>query len=387
MFLPLVAFLALLVFTRLYHIHVNSQKNFERLREAGFMHKLDNQLGILQCGRAIASSQSHSYERAFVFIGGFGDPPALWKSAIDSLQKSEKGIICLACRTPGWGRNNFEEARKVGWQEWVLAALETLEIAQQVAPRVTVVAHSTGAIVASVALSRTSKQNVDRAVFTGANFDCAPKDQGIRKIIMHPVLGALLTFLKPVVPKRIRGGRPVDTMNPDAWEGYYLMSFPLHAVREMWKLQLLLQESAATESLPYSEHSLNRVSPVRAPTTTTGSMTRKISRGGGTGKSSTKVVTAGDKLIQSDGIMSPSRALVEGAEVILLMGEHDASVGPLDRQVSICQGLLPSTTKLHAGYIPNTGHNLWCEDQGVINKLCGYVKGSGEALPSYSTVR
>ena len=48
-----------------------------------------------------------------------------------------------------------------------------------------------------------------------------------------------MKFIKPIIKKRLRKGRPVDTIN-EAYHstGYYLKELPLNGVVEMWKLQV-----------------------------------------------------------------------------------------------------------------------------------------------------
>ena len=53
-------------------------------------------------------------------------------------------------RTPGWARSDyFDEAMRVTYKEWVVAGIEAVSIARDLCDEVTVVAHSTGALVAA----------------------------------------------------------------------------------------------------------------------------------------------------------------------------------------------------------------------------------------------
>lgn len=97
------------------------------------------------------------------------------------------------------------------------------------------VAHSTGATVAlACLLGEDDGQGVDRVVFTGANLGPAPSDRKTKSMLTSRV-GKFLTYLKPVVKKKLREGKPVDVVNEHYWEnGFYLSSIPTNAVREMW---------------------------------------------------------------------------------------------------------------------------------------------------------
>lgn len=84
-----------------------------------------------------------------------------------------------------------------------------------------------------------SNFEVNRLVFTGSNFLPATHDRGSKRVLLNPLVGRILTFLKPVIKKRTRGGRPTDTINVYHHQtGFFLKDFPLNAIREMWKLQV-----------------------------------------------------------------------------------------------------------------------------------------------------
>ena len=123
------------------------------------------------------------------------------------------------------------------------------------------VAHSTGATVALACLlgeergEGFDRWGVDRCVFTGANFGPAAGDVKMKKLLTSKA-GKLLTFLKPVVRKKLREGKPVDVKNQHYWEsGFYLSSIPTNAVREMWKCmdEILEQEVREERRLERSD--------------------------------------------------------------------------------------------------------------------------------------
>ena len=69
---------------------------------------------------------------------------------------------------------------------------------------VVLIAHSTGATVAlACLLGEEDGQGVDRVVFTGANLGPAVSDRKT-KALLTSRLGKFLTYLKPVVRKKLR---------------------------------------------------------------------------------------------------------------------------------------------------------------------------------------
>lgn len=60
-----------------------------------------------------------------------------------------------------------------------------------------------------------------------------------KNLLLTPVVGKLVcAYLRTVVKKR-RNGRPIDSLNVAAYEtAFYLTCLPVHALREMWLLQV-----------------------------------------------------------------------------------------------------------------------------------------------------
>lgn len=112
------------------------------------------------------------YDHGILFLGGFGDAPAYWDRLLpymnmnidididpaagqekldcnDDNQNKKEKVFCYAPRTPGWGRTDFREARKISYKDWVLHGREAAVLVSALCSRVTVVGHSTGALVAA----------------------------------------------------------------------------------------------------------------------------------------------------------------------------------------------------------------------------------------------
>lgn len=60
-----------------------------------------------------------------------------------------------------------------------------------------------------------------------------------KRLLLKPIVGFLLTKYLGVVAKKRRMGRPIDSLNEAIYEtSFYLTCFPVHALREMWILQV-----------------------------------------------------------------------------------------------------------------------------------------------------
>eukprot|EP00588_Corethron_pennatum_P004188 CAMPEP_0194300706 /NCGR_PEP_ID=MMETSP0169-20130528/61404_1 /TAXON_ID=218684 /ORGANISM="Corethron pennatum, Strain L29A3" /LENGTH=332 /DNA_ID=CAMNT_0039050901 /DNA_START=136 /DNA_END=1134 /DNA_ORIENTATION=- len=257
--------------------------------------------------------------RGVVLIGGFGDPPSYWDRLLPLLRRRGASIAAggdgasplfiLAPRNPGWGRTDFREARCVTRKEWVLAARDSLKVASSLCSHVTVVAHSTGAPVVAAASSYVT---VDRMVFTGPNFLPATRDRSIKRLLVRPVIGKTITFIKPIISKRLReGSRPTSTISvANHRKGFYLLHFPLHAIREMWLLQ--------------------------------------------------------------DEVLSGTTEWGVREGVLFVMGEEDKSVGPLDEQVDTLRHLVPEGN-IETKILRKAAHNLCGEGDTVLEEFAQLV--------------
>mmetsp|Transcript_20221 Transcript_20221/g.26721 ORF Transcript_20221/g.26721 Transcript_20221/m.26721 type:complete len:346 (+) Transcript_20221:221-1258(+) len=318
---------------RLYSSTKNSNDNFLRLAEAGFFKDEDKQLSALAISKPIIQSRIHTkaetkspfppkstkqtklegakqYDTAYLFLGGFGDNPEIFKSVISFIgDQPNKSTFCFAPRTLGWGRSNFDEARKVRWQDWVLSALEALAVVTALADEVVLVAHSTGALTAAFCLQRIEPGQVSRCVFTGPNLACHPADEGIKKLGLHPIIGPLIQAIQPIVAKKLRNNRPVDVLNWKAHSSlWYLTALPLHTVREMWKMQ----EAMAQSSAPWV------------------------------------------------GVKD---------EITLVMGEEDLSVAPIETNAAFAKRFLPESVKLKSISLKNAAHGLFRETKDILEQV------------------
>uniref|UniRef100_A0A6V1PQ32 AB hydrolase-1 domain-containing protein n=1 Tax=Heterosigma akashiwo TaxID=2829 RepID=A0A6V1PQ32_HETAK len=303
---------------RLHGTSKNSQLNLDHFEKSGFLDGIDQQLEALRFSKSIVESGSKPYSQGFVFVGGFGDTPAIWKEAIAYIKSNDPKAFCYAPRTVGWGRSTFDEARKVQWQTWVLAAAEAIQVVAAVSGRVVVVGHSTGALAAALALQRPALAGVaSRCVFTGPNLCCPPSDQKVKRLLLHRIWGNLVLAASPVIGKKLRGGRPLDVKDwkaRDPKKLFYLKSFPLATVREMWRMQ----DALAADPAP-----LTGVAP--------------------------------------------------GGRVQLVMGEEDASVAPLGTAAALARGLLPEGVGLDAVSVPDAAHGLLYEAPAVRRRVCHII--------------
>ncbi|CAM9406215.1 unnamed protein product [Choristocarpus tenellus] len=205
---------------------------FGRLELVGF--KSDKKLHLFEVSQPLSLSPTHKpFKNGVVLIGGFGDNPAMWSPLASHL--SQEGWYYLAPRTPGWGRTDFDEANRTTWVEWVVACRDALVAVQNLCDRVTVLGHSTGALMAAYVAETCS---VDRLIFSGPNFLSNPNDEWAKRLLVRPVIGPLVAKYLGLVVKKKREGRPIDSLNVAAYEGaFYLTCFPVAALRQMWLLQ------------------------------------------------------------------------------------------------------------------------------------------------------
>lgn len=144
------------------------------------------------------------FERVVVCIGGFGDSPSSFDPLVERL-KSEPGVCVTLPPTPGWDRwDGFKKARQLSYVDWKIACRRAICEANALGEEVVLIAHSTGATVAlACLLGEEDGQGVDRVVFTGANLGPAVSDRKT-KALLTSRLGKFLTYLKPVVRKKLR---------------------------------------------------------------------------------------------------------------------------------------------------------------------------------------
>ncbi|CAM9592497.1 unnamed protein product [Discosporangium mesarthrocarpum] len=214
-------------------IHREISVCFGRLELVGF--KRDDKLKALDVSQALSAvPNTKPFKNGVVMVGGFGDTPFMWEGLISHLKQA--GWFCLAPRTPGWGRSDFDEADRITWVEWVLACRDAIDTTRNLCERVTVVGHSTGAPVAAYS---TEFNSVDRLIFTGPNFVSNPSDVWAKHLLTRPFVGPLVASFLGVVTKRRRGGgRPIDSLNVESYDSaFYLTCLPVKALRQMWLLQ------------------------------------------------------------------------------------------------------------------------------------------------------
>ncbi|GMH79170.1 hypothetical protein TL16_g08056 [Triparma laevis f. inornata] len=183
-----------------------------------------------------------AYERCYVFIGGFGDPPSCYSPLVDRITKARSNSIALSPATQGWDCfDNFKSARTLTYKTWLRGCLSNLKLANTLSERVIVIGHSTGATVISKVLEL-NNDLVDEVYFTGPNLK-ANKDDAKAKRLLLSRLGPLIKFVLPVIKKKVRKSedgtfRPCDTLNREYHKtGYYLRAFPVNSIIEMFKLQ------------------------------------------------------------------------------------------------------------------------------------------------------
>lgn len=316
-----------LFFLRGRKVKRDSRVCFERIDSAGFsrndqLRAIDKSiaLSVPPCADSSAStplsttspsSPPKPFKKGLLLIGGFGDPPHVWEGLAE--RASLAGWYTLAPRTPGWGRTDFHEANHVSWTDWVLAARDGLAAVRGLCEEVTVVAHSTGAPVAAIVAESFP---IETLVFTGPNFVSNPSDLWAKKLLLTPVLGRIVTSYLRTVVKKKRMGRPIDSLNEEAFPtAYYLTCLPVHALREMWILQNQL-----------------------------------------------------------------SRPWQVSSKVMMLMGESDQSVAPLPEQAQFVAPFLPKNIPFHFLWIPGAAHGLPTETKGVVDALAKVVLDDPVAL-------
>ena len=248
------------------------------------------------------------FKRCIVCVGGFGDTPAAFAPLVDHLRGDvDNGeLLILIPPQAGWDRwDNFKKARELSYTDWKIQCRRAIAEASSLAKEVTVLAHSTWATVAMSCLLTEDGEGCDNLVLTGANLRPASSDALAKKLLTSKVLGRIIVSLSPIVKKKLRNKRPLDVMNEDVWEkGFYLSSFPLHTVREMWKC---MDEIDLSQNLLHSR-------------------------------------------IKS---------------VTLINGEHDGSVCSLSNSVDIVSQKVASLTavKVEANLVIGAGHNLLLEKE------------------------
>ncbi|GMH84216.1 hypothetical protein TrVE_jg7140 [Triparma verrucosa] len=191
------------------------------------------------------------YRTAYVFIGGFGDPPSSYSPLVTVLKsQASRDSIVLTPATPGWeSYDNFKTSRSLTHKSWLRSCLSSLHLANSLSDRVVVVGHSTGALVITRALQIYDDDLVDEIYFTGPNLR-ANKDDASAKRLLLGRLGSLVKFTLPVIKKKVRKAedgtiRPCDTLNEDYHKsGFYLKAFPVNAIVEMFKLQEQISSSS-----------------------------------------------------------------------------------------------------------------------------------------------
>ena len=77
-----------------------------------------------------------------------------------------------------------------------------------------------------------------------------PRCVRAKKLLLRPTVGAIVAYALGVIKKKKRKGRPVDTLNPETWDGYFLTVLPVAPLREMWMLQVSLSSNESSAHAP-----------------------------------------------------------------------------------------------------------------------------------------
>ena len=341
----IITYLLLIAVVSRYRSKLSSKRTFQRLdalfspKVCGVYPNTASTPRIDSLHRSHNNSDTKEYDIGVLCIGGFGDAPMYFDPLLQCLkQQQHNSIFYYAPRTPGWARSSFDEAMNVSYEDWIVAGWEALYLASRLCHKVRIVAHSTGALVvaavllmdSSVSTSTSISEAVDTVVFTGSNFLPAQKDRSVKRLLIHtPFVAPVMKFIKPIISKRLREGRPVDTIRQEYHNtGFYLLDFPLNAVIEMWKLQdwLLL---------------------------------------------CTKV--DGCRIFANTGQSNLHK------KIVFLQGEFDKSVGPLEEQVDYVRSQLltmgkggnssSSDVAIEYELVENAAHNLCGENEIVLQRI------------------
>lgn len=166
-------------------------------------------------------------KRCLLIITGFANTPLGLKKITDFID-SDCGYYVP--RNVGWGRSDFREAHHIEWQDWVLRYQEAYILLKTICPRVDIIAHSAGSNIAAFLVS---KFKVEKLYLIAPNLTHHKRHKYKKMLILFPWIGKFLCYLFPLFPFG------PDENQPKAYlkTGYYYLSVPTNAVREMWKMQ------------------------------------------------------------------------------------------------------------------------------------------------------
>jgi len=190
-------------------------------------------VGCYSEARSRISWGGKRHPHAVLLLHGFTSSPHSFRNLIPHLE--EQGIPYYAPLLTGFGLDDFALLKAARTSDWRRDAWDAYQVLAAGAREVSIVSYSYGTVLASFIAQR---EPVRDLVMIGPYF--FPKEDGDRRmkaLLRHPLPAAIARFLKPVIAKKIRPGRPtvVDILEPEAAHStFHYPAFPSSSLLRIW---------------------------------------------------------------------------------------------------------------------------------------------------------
>lgn len=170
-----------------------------------------------------------------LLLHGYSASPQEFDYLVGALRKAN--IPYYAPLITGFGLDDFRLLNAASPTDWKRDALNGYEIVAAMADKVSILGHSNGGALAAIVAKHRS---VDKLVLTGPSVFVHPDDEGIKSMVLTPVLSDIALALIPVFVKPQREGRVTntDTRDPEgAQNSFHYPALASKSLVTVWTIQ------------------------------------------------------------------------------------------------------------------------------------------------------
>lgn len=186
-------------------------------------------LGIYSEANSQFSTNEKKYDHFVLLLHGFSASPNEMQQLIDDMKA--KGIPYLAPAMVGFGLTDFHLIRSVKHQDFFRVSLFYYDFLCQIADKVSIVAHSMGAVVGTYIAQQ---RQVHQLILTAPALYFFPEDKSMIRLLLTPVLSDIVIGLIPCLPKTVKKSTDEPSVKKQIISNrFQYLSVPTHAIKQM----------------------------------------------------------------------------------------------------------------------------------------------------------
>ena len=206
-------------------------KYFAKKQVFGYLNQFNpvEELGAYKEAMNTAFSPEKKYQHFVLLIHGFTASPHEMQHLIDDLEK--QGIPYFAPMLTGFGLTDFHLLDAVRYQDFFRSILFYYDFLSQISEKVSIIAHSMGAILATYIAQQRS---VDQLILSAPALYFYPEDKFIIRLLTAPIISDIILKIVPYMPKTVKKSAKNSSLNSKvANTRFQYLSVPTHAIQQM----------------------------------------------------------------------------------------------------------------------------------------------------------